>query len=157
MQASMYKALLVSLFCGLLVAVANPAAAEDAVTLKIMKIARANITKAKTSGGGFVPAETAEELKTPIIPVSEAEAVIEIGHRSAIALWCKMDWEKLSYQPLMLAERANKSRTGKQIAYIGLLHGVSMGLTEKVLRKQGACSDTQRQNLQAFLRQELTQ
>jgi hypothetical protein len=60
---------------------------------------------------------------------------------------CGLDWQHLSYQPYMRALRGRYS--GKPMAYLGLLHGLTQGMTREALGEAAGCSDTFRARLTA--------
>lgn len=122
---------------------------SDFVT-KVMEVARANITSAKLLDGSFVPPETLEEKKYPIIPFEDAKRVVEVGQTSGIAAWCGVEWEKPSFIKLMEKERQKSTWSDKQLAYIGLVHGVSMGMVESVMKAK-ECSEEQAQHIREII------
>ena len=144
-----YRILITLCFFLHLVSDAN-ASMSDSEAKMFMELARQNITQAKLHDGSFVPAETEEEKKTPIIPVLDGQRVIQVGFRSGVAAWCKVD-NKDYYLGFMQQERGHSRWTDKQIAYIGLLHGVAKG---SVLRatETTACPDTQLRQIESILK-----
>lgn len=81
--------------------------------------------KARLSNGAYVEAETEfERLKLPILK-STANHVISVGELSGIAEWCGLNWQA-HFLSLTTAAR-RQGFTEKQIAFIGLLHGVAQG------------------------------
>ena len=124
---------------------------NSAVVLDKMKIARDNLTKSRLADGSNVPAETEQELKTPIIPYADAKRVVNRGMITALARHCGLEWENQSYMPFMKHERAEHRWSDKQIAYIGTLHGVTQGVFFKLLTEKGACDDMKKRTIQAIL------
>lgn len=112
---------------------AVPAAAQDevgpppALVDKLTAAARDNLTSARLSDGSPAPAETTEELARPLVPRILEVQTIERALMSAVMATCQLDSEALSYRPYMQAIRASGRYSDKQIAYLGLLHGLSMG------------------------------
>lgn len=95
-------------------------------------MARAALPMAHLEDGSNVPEETAEELKQPIISRALEIAIIRRGDLSAQMEHCGLDWQAESYMPMMKRLRAGGWR-GKKMAYVGRLHGMSQGLTEREL------------------------
>lgn len=124
---------------------------DSRVVEKIMKIARKNITRAKMLDGSFVAEETEEELKAPIISLVEGKRVVNRGMLSAMAQYCGFDWENRSFLPFMEGERAGGKWTDKQLAYIGLVHGIAQGSFRKRLEKDGACTAEKKQAAEGLL------
>lgn len=89
--------------------------------------ARCNLTKARLRDGSPVPAETPEERAQALVPCSLEVQTIERGLLSAAMATCGLDSDAFSYLPYMRAIRASARYSDKQIAYIGLLHGVTLG------------------------------
>ncbi|MBN8543308.1 MAG: hypothetical protein J0M34_03490 [Alphaproteobacteria bacterium] len=115
-------------------------AGSDVQLTKIMQLARDILPNAKLSDGSFVPPETDEEKKSPVIPPEDAKRVTIAGANTGIAEWCGLDWQNLSYLKFMKQERAKLIWSDKQMAYIGLLHGIMQGATSDMMAKEkGAC------------------
>ena len=124
--------------CSLVVFAVKPAYGEakpDVATL-LGKVARDNLTKARLANGAHVPAETPAEKAKPIIPAKDVKRVVDHGIRADVMLVCNLNWEK-DFSAFMDNERAKKIWSPKQIAYIGLLHGVSMGYFEDSIKRSG--------------------
>jgi len=131
----------------LLLPLSTQAAVSDAEIQKLMNAARERITRAKLNDGSFVPAETAEEKKSPIIPLNDGRRIIDRGGLSAIAEWCGIDYLP-SYLQFMQNERKNYHWNDKQSSYVGLLHGMSVAVHRQGLKDIGlkTCSDAQKQH-----------
>jgi hypothetical protein len=106
----------------------------------LIAFARAALPMARLEDGSNVPEETPEELKQAIIPRAVEVAVIRRGALSAQMEHCGLDWEHDSYLPMMQRLRAGGWR-GKKMAYVGLLHGVSQGTTERELGSDAVACD----------------
>ena len=109
-------------------------------TLDIVKLTRDNITQAQLPNGRSVPAETKAELQYPIVSGSLATCIVSIGAQSALADLCGFDVEARIYSPFMKLIRRELSPSAKQIAFVGLLHGVSMGRVLGEIQQAGADS-----------------
>lgn len=123
---------------------------DDAV-LAIMKDVRAALPNAKISETETVGEETPEELIHPLLTREQGETVLERGIISVTAEWCGLDWVGRSYTPFMADQRA-QGRSPKQMAYIGMLHGYSMGIMqEKFAEVQ--CGPEQIERVSSYLYQ----
>jgi hypothetical protein len=100
---------------------------DEQMVAEMAAFARTNITKARISDGSFVPPETPEELARPIIPDVLVRQTVARGFLTGEMEACGMDWENESFLPYMAAIRASKLYSDKQLAYIGLLHGLGQG------------------------------
>jgi hypothetical protein len=89
--------------------------------------ARRNLAKARLADGSQVPPETPEELAQPLVPRSLEIQTIERALLSAGMETCGLNSTELSYLPYMAKIRASERYSDKQIAYVGLLHGMSLG------------------------------
>ncbi len=116
-----------------------------------MKFARDHITQAHLLNGSNVPAETPGELKSPVIPLEDGERVVNRGILTATAEYCGLDWQRESYSPFMQGERKKKIWSDKQLAYIGLLHGIAQAAFKDTFSRRGPCSDKMKTNTQALL------
>ena len=121
------------------------------LVVSVMKMARENITNAKLSDGSFVPPETLEEKQKPIISFEDAKRVVRIGQQSGIAAWCSVEWEESSFRAFMQSERKKSIWTDKQLAYIGLVHGITMGLVERTMEENKHCSTKQAQHIRQII------
>jgi len=116
-----------------------------------MRILRTNITRLRLSDGSFIPPESAEELKTPIIPYEDGKRVVNRGIISAMAEYCGLDWENRSFSPFMQQERSKRKWSDKQMAFIGGLHGMTQGSMHKNFQSKGACDEVFRKKAIALL------
>ncbi len=116
----------------MLLCAASPAVAQEVgpppqLVDDLTAVARDNLSQARLSDGSNVPAETPEERAQPIVPRSLELQTIERALLSAAMDACELDSVSLSYLPYMQKLRASQRYSDKQIAYVGLLHGVSSG------------------------------
>lgn len=110
-------------------------------TRLMLDIADKQIVKAKDKNGMFLEPVSVMEKQVGIIPYDEAKLIVDRGVFSAIANACGYDWENESYLALMGKERASGKWSDRQLAYMGLLHGISMGYVEaRMKKKKEACS-----------------
>lgn len=131
------------------VLMASPAYAElpESAVTETMNAAREILPTAKLRDDikdkTLVGPETEEQKKTPVIPMTDARRVINVGSESAVAAWCGLEWQYSIYLPFMQRERASKRWDDRQIAYIGVLHGVASAMMKKGLEPYGKCSEKQ--------------
>lgn len=116
-----------------------------------MQVLRTNITRLRLADGSFIPPESAEELKTPIIPYEDGKRIVNRGILSAMAEYCSLDWENRSFSPFMQQERSKGKWSDKQMAFIGGLHGMTQGGAHKSFQSKGACDEAFRKKAAAML------
>jgi hypothetical protein len=121
------KIILLLIFLALVSPAAHADERTDEATKKVMQAARDNITKAKLSDGSNIAAETTEELKQDIVPFAQAKKTVAVGVLSGIAQWCSIDWSKF-FASYMAYERNKNQWSEKQLAYIGMMHGLAQGM-----------------------------
>lgn len=140
----------------------GPVAAKDAPNYmgahidaveQFAALARDNITRAIGADGQHMPAETPEERAVPLVPDSENLRIVNRGILTGMADYCGFDWREESFRPFMAAERARQIWTDKQLAYIGLLHGIAQGYSSSGLEKSGPCDAARRAETQDALNQ----
>lgn len=117
---------------------------EESVAGIITKV-RPLVSQLKISDTEFVGEETPEELDDPLLTLQEVEAVLVRGIISATAEWCGEDWKAKSFGPFMQGQRSS-GKTEKQMAYIGALHGVGMGIMQKTFSERKCTDDQSIQN-----------
>ena len=117
----------------------------------LMDRSRKHITRAKLSNGRTVPPETPAERRRPILSVTEGRTVVKAGYVSAIAEWCGVEWRRASYLKMMRWQRGRRRWSDKQLAFIGLLHGVTMGTFARALRERTPCTDVHRTAVKNYL------
>lgn len=139
----------------MLFVVVKPVTASEAdkMVTMVMKIARDNITNAVLLDGTNVPEETEEEKAQELVPYDEAAFIVMIGQQSGVAAWCSVEWEKRSYRALMKFERSKEKWSDKQMAYIGLMHGISMGMSERAMKEtHGECPKEQAEHINKLIK-----
>lgn len=114
-------------------------------------IARDHITDAVYSDGSHVKAETPAERAVPLLPLADQKRVIEHGATIGLIESCGLEW-KQAYIRFMANERAKKVWTPKQLAYMGMLHGIAQGFFYKDFAEKGCTAD-----MKQALRQKLGQ
>ncbi|MDP8993564.1 MAG: hypothetical protein M3N07_01065 [Pseudomonadota bacterium] len=122
------------------VAAATGAAAQvliqpDAAMVAMFdRMARDNLTLARLPDGTNVPPETAEERAQPIVPPALTEQTVRRGFLSGEMQACGLD-PMQSFLPYMAALRASGHYSDRQLAYVGLLHGLGQGFAHSELSK----------------------
>ena len=117
---------------------------------KIIEVAMSNYWgKAKIEDGSFVTPSSEKERTTLPITTDNAGAVIKMDELSSIADWCGLDWES-NYLKVMSGARSYQL-TEKQVAFVGLLHGVAMGVVNGAI-KDKECSVEQKSNIESVLK-----
>ena len=102
---------------------------------------RAYLPRARLPDGSPIAPETPAELALPIVPNDVARAVIRRGSVSGMLEACSGDWSGRSFLPMMTQARARGDLQPKQLAFIGLLHGVFQGAVNTAAPKT-ACDAT---------------
>ena len=126
----------------------SPQTVED-----IAAFARENITRARVSDGSNVPPETPQELARPIIPASLVRQTVARGFLTGEIEACGMDWQAGSFRPYMKAIRSGGRYSDKQLAYIGILHGLAQGEGSAAVAKLGrSCTAGHIERLEATVR-----
>jgi hypothetical protein len=140
MNRSSLIAALLSTLLGAAPALAQSRQPTERQIENLTALARAALPMARLEDGSNVPPETDEELKAPIIPRAAEVAIIRRGDLSGQMQHCSLDWKQESFAPLMEKLRASGWH-GKTMAYVGLLHGMSQGLTIRELGEQATTCD----------------
>lgn len=118
---------------------AQTQAPSDERVEQLTQLTRASLPMAKLEDGSPIPEETPEELARPIVTRTLEVQVIRRGELSGLMERCGLDWQQLSFVPMMTILRARGWR-GKRIAYVGLLHGVSQGMTLRDAAERPPCT-----------------
>ena len=127
---------------------------DDESVKNLVHLALANIAHALCESDRFCAPATAAELAIPPITLDEARAVIRRGVVSGAAQACGIDWRRLSFLPMMSHWRHSKRKTERQMALIGLVHGIAQGQAHNV-RSQQPCNAEDRRKLDALLSENL--
>jgi hypothetical protein len=77
---------------------------------------------------------TEAERNAGLVSTDDAREVIRRGMLSQVAECAGVDWQRQSFLPMMAEWRQRRKATTRQLAFVGALHGVSMGM---VLRQLG--------------------
>jgi hypothetical protein len=100
--------------------------------------------KARLLDGSYVQPGSEEERQTLPISKETAYQVIEVGKTSGQAKWCSLDWQK-NYLALTKWAR-QQGFSDKQLAFIGLLHGVTQGIVERSMQGK-KCDEAEKENV----------
>lgn len=130
---------MVALFAGSSAEAQGPSKSAE-LREKLLRTALDNFPKALCGNEPCAPA-TPEELKTPPITDAQAQSVISASIMSAMADHCGLDWSKRNFAPLMQQQRDLKL-SERQLALIGLLHGVGMGVVGETVKKSPCSPET---------------
>ncbi len=107
---------------------------------QVADFARTNLKSAKLPNGESVGRESKKEMKVALLPFDKEQEVVDRGILAVTAEWCGMEWESASYKPFMNDERASGQWTDKQLTYMGVMHGFTMGMIGRELNKAGECT-----------------
>ena len=101
---------------------------------QLLSLALDGYAKARCGKELCAPATAAERAKPPITD-DQARAVVTAATISVLAEHCQLDWERRNFIPLMRHHRETLKMTERQMALVGLLHGVTMGAYAETVRK----------------------
>ena len=97
--------------------------------------------KARLSNGNPVQPDNAAERSTLPISTAAANHVISVGEISGIAEWCGLDWQ--THFLSLTAKARRQVFSEKQVAFIGLLHGVAQGNVYSAVQSK-PCAEEQK-------------
>jgi hypothetical protein len=107
---------------------------------RLIQVAFANFWgKARLSNGKPVQPDNAVERSTLPISIATANHVVSVGEISGIAEWCGLDWQTHFLDLTTKARRQAFSE--KQVAFIGLLHGVVQGNVHSAMQSKPCAAD----------------
>jgi len=128
-------------------------ALSDIQVERIITHAQANFWGGAVGHDGKLLSPTDEdERQRLLIPRVDAERVVHDAHKYGLALWCNLDW-KPTYLRYMQVER-RKRWNEKQIAFIGVLFGVTQGAVKQWAA--GTCTEEYMLEIQKAMSAELT-
>jgi hypothetical protein len=145
-----FHLLIATIFIATMIAVPAWAQQPPLPRDKVDIIARAaydNLDKALGPDAKPFTQEQIKALPYPPVPYDMIEFVIHRGHIAGFAAHCKLDWQNKFYNPLMgfLRDR-NKNFSDIQWAFVGMLHGTSMGGAEQAVKDE-VCSEEMKAQL----------
>jgi hypothetical protein len=126
-------------------------ASDDAAVRKVLMLALDNIHRGLCEGSQPCAPATAEEKANPPIPIAEARLIIHRGVLSAAGEHCGLDWRARNFGPMMAYWRHTMKKDERQMALIGLTHGIMQGLSKQTVAERGPCTDQDRRNLDSSL------
>lgn len=110
--------------------------------------ARTALPRARLRDGSHLPPETEAERARPIVARALEVQTIERGLLTARIEACALDWQRLSYLRYMAALRSSGRYSDKQMAYVGMLHGITQGIAQgQMAEGEQACDDDERTRL----------
>ena len=118
---------------------------------KAADFARENLKDAMMANGEKVGRESRKEKKLPLLPFEKEQEVFDRGVLAITAEWCGMDWRKSSFEPFMNAERKSGQWNDKQLAYMDVMHGFTMGMVGHQLSKAGECQPKHKTAVKKYL------
>lgn len=105
----------------------------DDLVKRLTQAARDTLSSARLADGSTIPPETPEEKAQPIVPRPLELRTINRGLLSARLQVCSQDYRTISYLPFMNALQASGGYSPKQMAYLGILHGVTARMMSRPL------------------------
>jgi hypothetical protein len=124
---------------------------DETAVRKVLMLALDNIHRGRCEHSQPCAPATAEEKASPPITISEARLIIRRGIMSAAAEHCGLDWQRKNFEPMMAYWRHTIKKNERQMALIGLMHGIMQGVSTKTMAERGPCTDQDRRNLDSNL------
>jgi hypothetical protein len=119
---------------------------------KVLQLALDNIQSARCEKGAACKPATAAEKKNPPLSLAETSSIVGRGIFSGGAAYCGLDWNKRNFEPMMAYWRNEKKKNDRQLALIGLIHGIMQEqIVKSFMTKGGACPDEIRKDVDAKL------
>ena len=106
--------------------------------------------KGRTLDGTPLAPITPEERRNGVIPFESVRLIVHLAADTALAQFCGLDWRNISFRPIMLRERTRGKWSDRQLAYIGLLHGVVQGQSHGVLQAEETCTGEMKSAVATF-------
>jgi hypothetical protein len=97
--------------------------------------------QAKLLGGSVVQPIDEHDRKTMPISARTANQVLDVGEISGYAEWCGLYWQ--SHFLTMTASARQSGLKQKQMAFIGVVHGLAQGIVFDALKPK-TCGDKER-------------
>lgn len=113
------------------------------LTSRAVELARAIAPKARLSDGSQLPTATPEDRRRFAIPAELEAQTVRRGMLTGQLLYCDGDGINRSFLPYMGKLRASGRYSERQIAFVGVLHGVSqqMIMDSMASAKAQVCSE----------------
>lgn len=106
------------------------------------------------NGETVQPVDDAERA-APVIPMADSARVVNAAIPVGRAMWCELEWRPY-YLKFMQAER-RKSWSETQLAFIGVLFGLTQANVSNALIRRGPCPAETRDNVAARIREATTE
>lgn len=120
---------------------------------QVADFARTNLKEARLSNGEKVGRESKKEMKVALLPYDKEQEVVDRGILAITAEWCGIEWESASFKPYMNDNRASGQWTDKQLVYMGVMHGFTMGMIGRELNKAGECTPKHEKAVKQYMAQ----
>ncbi|GGC55439.1 hypothetical protein [Chelatococcus reniformis] len=124
---------------------------SDGAVKAALNLALTNISRAKCEDLKPCAAPTADEKAHPPISIAEARAAMKAGIVSGIAEHCGLDWHRRTFVPMMVYHRKAVQMNERQMALMGLLHGMQQARVSRALGASGTCSADMKAKVNAGL------
>lgn len=105
--------------------------------------------RAVLSNGSLVQPDSEQERRTLPISVTVANQVFDVGEVSGYAEWCGLDWR--AHFLTMTAAARKSGFKEKQVAFIGVIHGVAQGIVAEALKSK-TCGTQERSKVMEMMR-----
>ena len=152
------KMLSLELTVALLLAVANPVLAQTTTPASpkqelhhaFLSLALDNLDKAMCAQGQACTPATPSERANPPLTDEQARIIVSTAVISVTAEHCGLDWQRRNFVPLMKNHRETLRLDDRQMALVGLLHGITMGQVGDVVRR-APCTPEQKKAIEQRL------
>jgi hypothetical protein len=121
------------------------AALGDEQVHKLLMLALDSLGRGRCEDSKPCAPATAEERTNPPLTIAEARLVIHRGVFSAAAEHCGLDWQGRNFLPMMAYWRQKMKKNERQMALIGILHGIMQGMGKPDAKL--ACTADMRENV----------
>jgi hypothetical protein len=126
---------------------------SDEQVNKIVQMALDNIHYSRCEAETLCEPVRPEERASPPITIVEARAIMNRGILSGAAQLCGLDWQRQNFGPMMAYWRNTAKKNERQMALIGLLHGIMQALAgPRPGTTPPPCTGEHRRDLVALLR-----
>ena len=147
----MVSRLIIALLASAAIQQANAQGASRLLTdekvREALQSALRHIDRARCDGLRPCAPATPDELRTPPISLEHARAAMRAGLASGGMEWCRLDWQQRSFRPMMDHYRKVAGLNERQMALMGLLHGMHQGLMTRTMGNR-ECTPEMRAKLQ---------
>jgi hypothetical protein len=127
-----------------------PVPIPDAAVKRLLMRALENIERAVCDGFNPCTPATPAELESPPISLDEARFALIAGTRTALAGWCGLDANRRSVLPMQQQVR-KRGYNNRQVALMGLIHGIQHSIASEQLKARGSCDEATRSRIDAQL------